>query len=93
VVVHALASDHPRVGFVVSRSVGIAVVRNKVTRQLRHACRDRLDRLGSDVVVRALPRAAQTEQSQLVRDLDSCLQRAGALQAGAAGGLDSVPAE
>jgi ribonuclease P protein component len=73
---------------VVSRAVGIAVVRNKVTRQLRQACRDRLDTLGSDVVVRALPRAARTQHSQLIRDLDSCLQRAGALRSDAAGRLE-----
>ncbi len=77
----------------VSRSVGIAVVRNRVTRRLRHACRDRLDRLESDVVVRALPRAAKTEHAQLVRDLDSCLQRSGALRMAVVEPLDPGTAE
>jgi ribonuclease P protein component len=94
VVVHALAtSGEPRLGFVVSRSVGVAVVRNRVTRRLRHACRDRLVLLGSDVVVRALPRAARTEHSELLRDLDSCLRRAGALRIGAAGPVNPGEAE
>lgn len=80
---HALANDRaPRVGFVVSRSVGTAVERNKVTRRLRHACRERLPQLRGDVVVRALPIAATATNEQLVRDLDDCLMRAGALRAG-----------
>lgn len=80
-VVHALspATDRPRVGFVVSRAVGGAVVRNRVTRRLRHACRDRLDGLApGDVVVRALPGAAVADTGRLLRDLDACLRRAGA---------------
>ena len=80
---HALDHDRAaRVGFVVSRSLGTAVVRNKVTRRLRHACRERLPRLGGDVVIRALPVAATTTNEQLLRDLDDCLVRAGALRAG-----------
>ena len=50
----------PRVGFVVSKPVGPAVVRNRVKRRLRHQVRARLDRLnpGSVYVVRANPAAA-----------------------------------
>lgn len=46
-----------RAGFVVSKAVGNAVVRHRVTRQLRHLLKDRLTLLpaGSQVVVRALP--------------------------------------
>jgi ribonuclease P protein component len=66
-------ADHPaRVGFVVSRAVGPAVVRNKVKRRLRHVARDRLESLpgGSLLVVRASPRAASACQADLAADLD-----------------------
>ncbi|MDU7025398.1 MAG: ribonuclease P protein component, partial [Cutibacterium acnes] len=50
----------PRVGFVVSKTVGNAVTRNRVKRRLRHLCRPLVDELedGTVVVVRALPAAA-----------------------------------
>lgn len=66
-----------RAGFVVSKAVGNAVVRNKVKRRLRHLVRDRLDRLpaGSLVVVRALPCAGDADHDQLARDLDAALER------------------
>ncbi|MEQ1735065.1 MAG: ribonuclease P protein component [Rhodoglobus sp.] len=46
-----------RFGFIVAKTVGGAVVRNRVRRRLRAACRDLLPtvRPGVDVVVRALP--------------------------------------
>ena len=79
----------PKVGFVVGRSVGGAVVRHRVQRQLRHLMRARLDRLprGALVVVRALPAAAGTRSARLGEDLDAALRRlsctpSGALAAG-----------
>jgi ribonuclease P protein component len=61
-VVHAAQSKLTgvRVGFVVSRSVGNAVTRNRVKRRLRHLVADRLAATpaGVDLVVRALPGAA-----------------------------------
>lgn len=76
---HAAEETAPpaRAGFVVSRAVGGAVVRNRVKRRLRHLVRARLTRLppGSLVVVRALPRAGAAEYSQLARDLDAALRR------------------
>jgi ribonuclease P protein component len=68
----------PRVGFVVSKAVGSAVVRNKVKRRLRHLARERLASLpGSAVlVVRALPGAAQASYDDLAADLDRALGRA-----------------
>lgn len=68
----------PRVGFAVSRAVGIAVVRNRVKRRLRHLMRERLTALpaGSLVVVRALPAAAAASYADLAADLDACLARA-----------------
>lgn len=67
----------PRAGFVVSKAVGQAVVRNRVQRRLRHLVRDRLAKLpaGSLVVVRALPGAATAPYDQLARDLDAALER------------------
>ena len=53
-------STSARAGFVVSKAVGNAVVRNRVRRRLRHLVRERLGELpaGSILVVRALPAAA-----------------------------------
>ncbi|WP_431780556.1 ribonuclease P protein component [Streptomyces chumphonensis] len=67
----------PRAGFVVSRAVGNAVVRNRVKRRLRHLMGERLSQLppGSLVVVRALPDAGDAGHDSLARDLDSALQR------------------
>ncbi|MET9547400.1 MULTISPECIES: ribonuclease P protein component [unclassified Streptomyces] len=66
-----------RAGFVVSKAVGGAVVRNTVKRRLRHLMRDRLASVppGSLVVVRALPGAGDADHAQLARDLDAALQR------------------
>ncbi|MVO88877.1 ribonuclease P protein component [Streptomyces sp. p1417] len=67
----------PRAGFVVSKAVGGAVVRNKVKRRLRHLMSDRAAQLppGSLVVVRALPGAGDADHAQLARDLDAALER------------------
>ncbi|MFE2938566.1 ribonuclease P protein component [Streptomyces sp. NPDC059255] len=66
-----------RAGFVVSKSVGGAVVRNRVKRRLRHLIRDRLSALppGSLVVVRALPGSGDADHALLARDLDAALRR------------------
>jgi ribonuclease P protein component len=67
----------PRVGFVVSKAVGNAAVRNKVKRRLRHQAREHVTTLpGSAVlVIRALPAAAQAGYEELGADLARCLQR------------------
>ena len=68
----------PQVGFVVSRAVGNAVVRNRVRRRLRHLVRDRLAELspgGAVLVVRALPDAAGASYAELRADLARCLER------------------
>ncbi|POM26271.1 Ribonuclease P protein component [Actinomadura rubteroloni] len=69
--------DPPLVGFVVARSVGNAVVRNRVRRRLRHLMRDHVHRLprGSLLVVRANPAAAEARADDLAADLDSALER------------------
>ena len=67
-----------RVGFVVSRAVGPAVVRNRVLRRLRHVMTARLDHLpvGSRVVVRAFPPAAAASSASLAAALDRALAQA-----------------
>jgi ribonuclease P protein component len=66
-----------RAGFVVSKAVGNAVVRNRVRRRLRHLVRERMSVLpaGSLVVVRALPGADSATYGQLARELDAALDR------------------
>ena len=70
------ASDGvPHVGFVVAKSVGNAVVRNRVKRRLRAQMTHRIDQLpdGGRLVVRALPPAADLDSGALARDLDRAL--------------------
>jgi ribonuclease P protein component len=82
-VIHLLV-DEPaqastaRAGFVVSRAVGNAVVRNRVRRRLRHLVRSRLADLpdGARLVVRALPAAAESSFADLGTDLDAALDAA-----------------
>ena len=66
------SAEPARVGFVVSKAVGTAVVRNTVRRRLRHLVRGYLGSLpgGSLLVVRAAPRAATARQADLAADLD-----------------------
>jgi ribonuclease P protein component len=65
-------------GFVVSRAVGPAVVRNRVRRRLRHLVRARLAALppGSRLVVRALPTAATASGEVLRAHVDEALSAA-----------------
>ncbi|GAA5017611.1 ribonuclease P protein component [Terrabacter aeriphilus] len=72
IVVHANRTDAradlpPRVGFVVSKAVGNAVVRNRTKRRLRASMSARLAQLpeGLDLVVRANPAAAEAGWEQL----------------------------
>ncbi|MEY9214427.1 ribonuclease P protein component [Thermobifida halotolerans] len=65
----------PRVGFIVSKAVGGAVVRKRVQRRLRHLMRDRIASLsaGSLLVVRAKPASALLGYDALATQLDSAL--------------------
>ncbi|MCX6395082.1 MAG: ribonuclease P protein component [Propionibacteriales bacterium] len=67
----------PRVGFVVAKSVGPAVIRNRVKRRLRHLMRERVSLLpgGSLLVIRALPASAGATSRDLAAELDRCLGR------------------
>lgn len=84
VVVHAwrddLNSTGPRIGLVVSKSVGNAVERHLVARRLRHAARDVLDRLepADLVVIRAKPGCLVSGSERLQQQLHKALDRVAA---------------
>jgi ribonuclease P protein component len=83
-VVHALRSsddrlaDGPRIGLVVSKSVGGAVERHRVARRLRHVARTVIDELdpADRVVIRALPSSRHTISARLEQELRTALRRA-----------------
>jgi ribonuclease P protein component len=82
IVVHANQADTragqpPRVGFVVSKAVGGAVVRNRTKRRLRALMAARISSLptGLDLVIRANPVAAQASSAILGVELDTLLAR------------------
>jgi ribonuclease P protein component len=70
-------SEPARVGFVVNKAVGNAVLRNRVHRRLRAVMAARLADLppGSLTVVRALPSSASASYDDLVADVDGALSR------------------
>jgi ribonuclease P protein component len=79
-VIHQLTAEPdapPRVGFVVARSVGGAVVRNRVRRQLQHVVASRLPSLapGTTLVLRAHPSAAGRTSAELAGQVDRALVR------------------
>jgi ribonuclease P protein component len=71
------ADDPPRVGLVVSRAVGGAVVRNRVKRRLRHVIARHLRDLpaGSELVIRARPAAAGRTSAELDEEISRSLSR------------------
>ena len=72
------AADRPaRFGFIVSKQVGSAVVRNTVRRRLKAVCAAALPDVapGADVVIRALPTAARADFSELRDEVTRCLRR------------------
>ncbi|HEX5090070.1 MAG TPA: ribonuclease P protein component [Nocardioides sp.] len=82
----------PQVGFVVGKTVGGAVVRNRVKRRLRHLVKNHMTTLppSSTVVVRALPATASMSSAELEAELTRSLRRVAtapqATRAGAATG-------
>ena len=79
------SGDPAKVGFIVSRAVGSAVVRNRVKRRLRELMRRRVASLpgGCLLVLRAHPAAAGARQADLAADLDLVLERLLRRQVGA----------
>ncbi|WP_181274255.1 ribonuclease P protein component [Brevibacterium oceani] len=67
-----------RVGFIVSKAVGNAVVRNRTKRRLRAIMRDRLGELsqGELFVLRALPHAAEADFSVLDSEVVELIDKA-----------------
>ena len=79
------SGEPAKVGFIVSRAVGSAVVRNRVKRRLRELMRGRLASLprGCLLVLRAYPAAAGARQADLAADLDLVIGRLLRRQVGA----------
>lgn len=65
----------PRFGLVVSKAVGNAVTRHRISRKLRALCFDaRADfPRSTKVVIRALPAAGQASNEELARDFEVAL--------------------
>ncbi|MCT7661283.1 ribonuclease P protein component [Mycobacterium deserti] len=80
-VVHALrranTRDGPRIGLVVSKSVGNAVQRHRVARRLRHVARPLIAELEPTdrVVIRALPGSRHAISARLEEQLRTALRR------------------
>ena len=79
------SGDPAKVGFIVSRAVGSAVVRNRVKRRFRELMRRRVASLpgGCLLVLRAYPAAASARQEDLAADLDLVIGRLLRRQVGA----------
>jgi ribonuclease P protein component len=65
----------PRFGFIVAKTVGVAVKRNLVRRRLKALSFEAIDRLapGTEVVIRALPGAAQASWANLRSEISEAL--------------------
>lgn len=71
-------SDATRFGFIVSKAVGGAVLRNRIRRQLKAITYALVPQLpaGVDIVIRANPAAASASFSELDADVGNCVARA-----------------
>ena len=72
-----LGATQARFGFVVSKSIGNAVVRNVVKRRLRAIARPISTQIpfGCSVVVRALPEAASADWNRLSLEFKSAMDK------------------
>ena len=90
IVVHALhgdfsdaSADGPKIGLVVSKSVGNAVERHRVSRRLRHVAyrliSDSDSHLGPNdrIVIRALPGSRDVVSARLESELRTALKKTG----------------
>ncbi|MGQ9573383.1 MAG: ribonuclease P protein component [Dehalococcoidia bacterium] len=77
-VLRALPNDlsHHRCGFVVSKRVGKAVVRNRVKRRLREGLRSLTIQQGWDLILVARPLAARASYRELREAIANLLSRA-----------------
>jgi ribonuclease P protein component len=71
------ATGDPKLGLIVSRSVGSAVQRHGLSRRLRHVARDVIAGLNHSehVVIRALPSSREVASSRLGEELRAGLRR------------------
>jgi ribonuclease P protein component len=78
--VRRTSNEATRFGFIVSKAVGVAVVRNRVRRRLKAACYQEMHRMGGgyDVVVRALPASAQAPWTTLQEEICTAVDKVGA---------------
>jgi ribonuclease P protein component len=67
----------PRFGFIISKQVGTAVIRNTVRRRLKAVCAEAISEVpkGTDIVIRALPASATASFSELKSDVTRCISR------------------
>lgn len=67
----------PRFGFIASRKVGGAVVRNRIRRQLKAICADAASSIepGTEIIIRAMAEIDQASFAQLKDDLSVLLLR------------------
>ncbi len=70
-------SDVVRFGFIVGKTVGIAIRRNLVRRRLKAVAYELLPQLppGVDIVIRALPASAQAEWASLHEEVSRAVSR------------------
>jgi ribonuclease P protein component len=74
--------DHNRYGFVTSKKLGGAVVRNRTRRRLREIARETPARDGYDVVLSAKSVAASAEFAQLRESVAKLMAKGGLLDEG-----------
>jgi ribonuclease P protein component len=69
--------DAPKVGLIISRSVGSAAQRHRLARRLRHVARGVVDGLerSERVVIRALPSSRDVGSARLEEELRAGLRR------------------
>ena len=77
VVAYAMPSDRglSRFGIVTSKAIGNAPTRNRVRRQLRAIAREVRDSRSADIVIRALPAAANASWDDLHTDVLRTLKK------------------